>query len=76
MRRIVILFVVAFASVFGAACGGGAGQQDLEILEARLEARVAELEEDVENLEAAVENLKVVAGTQWAEEQKQEETQP
>ena len=71
-RRIIVLFVVAFASVFGAACGGGAGQQELEILE----ARVAALEKDVANQEAAVENLKVVAGTQWAEGQKQEKTQP
>ncbi len=66
-RKIVMLFVAAFALVFGAAaCGGGAEQQNLEVLE----ERVAELEEDVAN-------LNVVVGTEEVEErvaeQKQEE---
>lgn len=63
--KIAFLFVAVFASVFGAACGGGAEQQELEILEER-----------VDELEEAVENLKVMVGTQWAEEQKQEKAQP
>jgi hypothetical protein len=64
-RKIAVLFVAVLASVFGSACGGGAEQQELEILEER-----------VDELEEAVENLKVMVGTQWAEEQKQEKAQP
>ena len=63
-RKIALLFLVAFASLFGAACQ--ASQRG------DLETRVADLEEDVGDLQ-------VVVGKQVVEkkqEMQQEKTQP
>ena len=67
-RKIAILFLVAFASLFGAACQIGAGTQQMN----NLETRVADLEEDVGDLQ-------VVVGKQVVEKKQeiqQEKTQP
>ncbi len=65
-KRVAVCLVVFFGSVFGlAACAGGEGQQEVEILE----ARVAELEEDVGELQALM-------GLELEEEPQQEQTQP
>ena len=66
-RKIALLFLVAFASLFGAACQP-AQQAEIELLE----TRVADLEEDVGDLQ-------VVVGKQVVEkkqEMQQEKTQP
>ena len=66
-RKIAILFLVAFASLFGAACQA-VQQGEIELLE----TRVADLEEDVGDLQ-------VVVGKQVVEkkqEMQQEKTQP
>ncbi len=66
-RKIALLFLVAFASLFGAACQVSQ-QGEIELLE----ARVADLEEDVGDLQ-------VVVGKQVVEkkqEMQQEKTQP
>ncbi len=66
-RKIALLFLVAFASLFGAACQA-AQQGEIELLE----ARVADLEEDVGDLQ-------VVVGKQVVEKKQeiqQEKTQP
>jgi hypothetical protein len=66
-RKIAILFLVAFASLFGAACQP-VQQGEIEVLE----TRVADLEEDVGDLQ-------VVVGKQVVEKKQeiqQEKTQP
>ncbi len=70
MRKLVAAcFIIAFASVFGVACGGGgAGQQQDE--------RIDLLEEQVEELREEVEEIEVLLGEELEEEPKQEQTQP
>ncbi len=66
-KRVAGCLLVVFAAVFGlAACGGGEGQQqEVEILEERVE----ELTEDVAELQ-------VFVGMELEEEPQHEKTQP
>lgn len=68
MRKIVaVCFVVAFVSVFGAACGdGGGGQQE----------RIDQLEAEVEELREEIIEIEVLLGMELEEEPRQERTQP
>ncbi len=63
-KRIAVCFVVAFASIIGAAACGGGEQQE----------RIDQLENQVEILEERVEQIQVLLGTELAEEPTNEQT--
>ncbi len=64
-KRIAVCFVVAFASMFGAAARGGGGQQ---------QERIDQLELEVEVLEERVEEIELLLGLELAEEPTNEQT--
>ncbi len=64
-KRISVCFVVAFASMFGAAACGGGGVQ---------EERIDQLEFEVEVLEERVEEMELLLGMELEEEPTNEQT--
>ena len=64
-KRISVCFVVAFASMFGAAACGGGGEQ---------EERIDQLEFEVEILEERVEEIELLLGIELEEEPTNEQT--
>ncbi len=64
-KRIAVCFVVAFASMFGAAACGGGGQQ---------QERIDQLELEVEVLEERVKEIELLLGLELAEEPTNEQT--
>ena len=64
-KRIAVCFVVAFASMFGAAACGGGGQQ---------QEQIDQLEFEVDLLEERLEEVELLLGIELAEEPTNEQT--
>lgn len=66
-KRIAVCFVVAFASIFGAAACGGGGQP---------QEQIDQVEDQVDVLEERVGEVEQLLGIELAEELANEQTQP